>query len=60
MKGRRREVVTPRHDSSPLALGGDSPSVCMFDGVDEAAETPSSVIVVLNGCTNREALLLTQ
>jgi hypothetical protein len=60
LKGRQREVVTPRHDSSPLALGGDSLSVCMFGGVDEAAETPSSVTIDFNGCTNREALLLTQ
>jgi hypothetical protein len=32
----------------------------MFDGVDKAAETPSSVTIDFNYCTNREALLLTQ
>lgn len=60
MKGRRRDVVTPKDVSSPLALGGDSPSVCMFDGADKAAETISTVTIALNGCTNREVLLLTQ
>ena len=52
--------MTPKDVSSPLALGGDSPSVCMFDGADKAAETTSTVTIALNGCTNREVLLLTQ
>jgi hypothetical protein len=52
-----RDVVAPKYDSSPLALGGDSPSVCMFDGVDEAAEVLSPVTIDFNGCTNREVPL---
>jgi hypothetical protein len=47
------DAVTPKHDSSLFALGGDSPSVYMFDSVDEAAKLPSSVIVGFKGCTNR-------
>jgi hypothetical protein len=49
--------VAPKHDGSPLALSSDSPSVCMPDGVDEAAETLSSVTIDFNGCTNREVPL---
>jgi hypothetical protein len=49
--------VAPKYDSSPLALGGNSPSVCMFDGVDEAVEAFSSVTIDFNGCTNREVPL---
>jgi hypothetical protein len=57
LKVRRRNVVAPKYDGSPLALGGDSPSVCMFDGVDEAAKVLSSVTIDFNGCTNREVPL---
>jgi hypothetical protein len=57
LKVRRRDVVAPKYDSSPLALGGNSPSVCMFDGVDEAVEAFSSVTIDFNGCTNREVPL---